>query len=63
MPISLLLQHLRSAKHLEYAHNDANFTSLDDIISRGTTLKDFVSSVRASAMKSPSTPLRYAKLV
>lgn len=51
------LQHLKSAKHLEYAHNNANFTSLDDIIAKGKSLAEFVSSVRAIySNPTPSTP-------
>lgn len=50
-------QHLKSVKHLEYAHNNANFTSLDDIIAKGKSLAEFVSSVRATYLNpTPSTP-------
>ena len=51
-------QHLKSAKHLEYAHDDENFASLDKVIAKGTKFDDFVASVRARYPRRCKTPPR-----
>ena len=42
-----MLQHLRSAKHQEYASNSANFFSLDNLIAQGNNFSEFIASVKA----------------
>ena len=46
--ISLSLQHLSSARHQEYANNEENFQSLDQLIAQGKPFSEFIHELRSA---------------
>ena len=44
-----LTQHLRSARHQEYARNEENFSSLDKLIAQSKSFDQFISELKTSA--------------